>query len=102
MLEIRVFTTDETFVEDLNAAGIEGVRADYRPTMAYDSAEHVFEIVIGAVSAAALKFAADWIMLRLKKQPPSQMVINNCDVTNAENVAIIINNYIGTQNKDKI
>jgi hypothetical protein len=101
MLELRVFTTDETFVEDLNAAGIEGVRADYRPTMAYDSAEHVYEIVIGAASGAALKFAADWIMLRLKKQIPSQMVINNCYVKNSENVTIIINNYVSTQNQDK-
>jgi hypothetical protein len=41
MFEIPVRTTDRTFVEDLNSAGIEGVRADYRPTMAYDSAAHV-------------------------------------------------------------
>ena len=101
MLEIRVLTTDETFVEDLNAAGIEGVRADFRPTMAYDSADRVVEIVIGAVSGAALKFVSDWIILRLRKQLPSQMVINNCDVKNAENVTIIINNYIDTQNKGK-
>lgn len=68
--------------------------------MAHDSTEHIFEIVIGAVTGAALKLAADWIKLRLKKDQPSQMIINNCTVTNAENAVIIINNDIDTQGKD--
>ena len=41
MAELRILTTDQTFVDDLNAAGIGGVTAKYDPTIAYDSAEHL-------------------------------------------------------------
>ncbi len=50
-LELKVFTTDAAFVDDINSAVIEGVRAAYRPTAAYDGAEHLFEIVLGAATS---------------------------------------------------
>ena len=63
MFELRVITMHQTFVEALNAAGIEGVRAEYRPTMAYDTAhEHILEIVVTSATSAGLKLAADWIV----------------------------------------
>ncbi len=65
-LKIKIMTTDGTFVEGLNGAGIKGVRAEYRPTMAYDSAEHICEIVVTAIGSTALKLAADWIIAHWK------------------------------------
>jgi hypothetical protein len=100
MLEISVITTDQTFVKDLNSSGIEGVRADHRPTMAYDSAEHVLEIVVTAAGPVALKFLADWLLARLRKAPTTQLTINHQTI-NAENVVTVINNFIDTPPKPK-
>jgi len=104
MLELKVKTWDRAFADDLNSAEIEGVRAAHRPTMAYDSPEHVFEIVITAATPVALKFVADWIAARLKAKPTPQdrpTIINNQTLTNAETVVTIINNYIGTKEAEK-
>ncbi len=94
MLEIRLLTTDQTFVEALNSAGIDGVRADYDPTMAYDTAEHICEIVIRALGPTALTLAAQWVAARWRKEKPKQASINNHVVANADQVVTIINNYI--------
>jgi len=99
MLELSVITTDQTFVKDLNSAGIEGVRAEHRPTMAYDSAEHILEIVVGAAAPVALKFVADWLLARLKKAPPPTQLTINHQNTNAQNLVTIINNFINTPPK---
>jgi hypothetical protein len=92
MLEISVTTTDQSFVQDFNSAGIEGVRADYRPTMAFDSFEHVLQIVVESVTAAGLKLAIDWIIERRKKAPTNQITVNSQVIENSGNVIIIINN----------
>jgi hypothetical protein len=97
MLKISVITTDQTFVKDLNSAAIEGVRADHRPTMAYDSAEHVLEIVITAATSVGLKLVADWLLARLKNAPPPTQLTINSQTINAENVVTVINNYIDAQ-----
>ncbi len=94
MSELRVLTTDEGFVEDLNAAGIDGVRAEYRPTMAYDSAEHILEIVITGLTLKAFELFGQWIVQRFRKAPPSQFTI----VNSGEN-AINIINYIDNEVK---
>jgi hypothetical protein len=106
MLELKVKTWDRAFVDDLNSAEIEGARAAHRPTLAYDSPEHIFEIVIMAATPAALRLVADWIAARLKAKPTPQdrpMIINNQTITKAETVVTIINNYVGTKEaaKDK-
>jgi len=101
MLELKVITTDQAFVDDLNSAGIKGVRADYRPTMAYDSAEHILEIVVTASTAAVLKLVGDWIIARFKtKSPTTQITINNQTIINGETVVTVIQNCIDTY-KDK-
>jgi hypothetical protein len=57
MLELHVMTMHHNFAEALNAARIEGVRAEYRPTIAYDTAEeHIREIVIVAVSVEGVRY----------------------------------------------
>jgi len=102
MLELHVFTTDQEFVADLNAAGIDGVRAEYRPTMAYDSMEHLCEIVLMAATAEALRLAAAVIVDRLKKKPPTQMEVDGKTVINGDNnVMLIVNNFIEHHDKDK-
>jgi hypothetical protein len=104
MLKLRVITTDEKFVEDLNSAGIEGVRASYRPTMAYDSAEHIFEIVVTAGTGAILKLVGEWTINRFKRNPPKEITINNQTIINAETIQTVINICINADNdkeKDK-
>ena len=97
MIEMTVITTDQTFLENLNSAGIGGVRADYRPTMAFNSDEHILTIVLTVVGSTALKLLADWILARLKNAPaPTQLTINNQTI-NAENVVTVVTNYIDTQ-----
>jgi hypothetical protein len=88
-------TTDQKFVELLNSAGIKGVIAKYHPTMAYDSAEHVSEILVTAMGSVALKLLAEWIIMYWNKEKPSKMIINNHTVSNAEQIATIINNSAG-------
>lgn len=94
MLEVRIITTDENLVDGLNSAGIDGVRAEYQPTMAYDTAEHICEIVVAAVAPAALKLVATWLAARWKKDKPKQASINNHTVIHADQVVTIINNYV--------
>jgi hypothetical protein len=103
MLKLKVITTDQRFVEDLNSAGIKGVRADYRPAMAYDTGgEHVFEIVVTAATAGMLKLVGDWIIDRFKRTPPTQITINNQTIINAETIQNAINICIDVNtDKDK-
>jgi hypothetical protein len=101
MLELHVFTTDQDLVDDLNAAGIEGVRADYRPTMAYDTMEHLCEIVLSAMTVEGLKLAGIMIADRLRRKPPSRMDINHITINGDNNVVTIINNFIERHDKDK-
>lgn len=94
LVEISATTTDQTFVADLNAAKIEGVRASYRPTMAFDSADHIVQLVISMVPSAATLFAA-WLNQRSKKNPAQPtLTINNQPVINGENVTVIIQQII--------
>jgi hypothetical protein len=100
MLELNVFTTDLSFVEDLNFAKIEGISATYRPpSMAYDSAEQVFDIVVSASSSIGLGLVTNWIYGRFRTKPPKELTINNQTIINAENVHIVINNYLDAQSK---
>jgi hypothetical protein len=100
MIEIKLYTTDQKFLDDLNAAGIEGVEADYRPEMAFDSHESILTVVITVGATAGLKFLGDWILSRLKTSPPpTQLTINHTTI-NAENVVTIINNF-GSKDDDK-
>ena len=103
MLELRILTMHQTFVKNLNAAGIKGVRAEYRPTMAYDTAEeHILEIVVTSVTSLGLKLAADWIVGYLKSKPPKDTTINSQTIiNNGENVVMIVNNYVEAQSKEK-
>jgi hypothetical protein len=70
MIELTIITTDQTFLKDLNFAEIEGVSAEYRPTMAFDTAETILTIVVTAVASTGLKLLADWALSRLKNTPP--------------------------------
>ena len=102
LLKINVLTMHQTFVETLNSAGIEGARAEYGPTMAYDTAgEYLREIVITAISAEALKLVMEWIIEYLRREPPRETRINNRPINNADNVVVIVNNYLDTQNERK-
>jgi hypothetical protein len=92
MIEIRIHTTDQTFLNDLNAAGIEGIRADSRPKMAFDTAESIWTIVITVGATAGLKFLGDWMLSRLKQSPPPTHLTINHTTINAQNVVTIINN----------
>lgn len=84
MSELRILTTDAAFVDDLNGAGIEGMTAKYDPTMAYDSAEHLAEIVIGGIAAESIRLLREWIVERFKKTPPRQFTVVSGD--NATNI----------------
>ena len=101
-MEISVLTTDQTFVEGLNAAGIQGVRAEYRPTMAYDSTEHICEIVIVAIGTVGLHLVADWIVARWNKEKPKQMDLNKVTINNADQIVTVINNYIESQSTNNV
>jgi hypothetical protein len=93
MTEIKIYTTDQTFLDDLNAAGIEGVKANCRPEMAFDTAESIWTIVVTVGATAGLKFLGDWMLSRLKRSPPpTQLTINHTTI-NAQNVVTIINNF---------
>lgn len=93
MTEIKIYTTDQTFLDDLNAARIEGVEASYRPTMAFDTAETIFTIVVSAAASTGLKLFADWLLSRLKNSPPPTRLTINSQTVNADNVVTIINNF---------
>jgi hypothetical protein len=94
MTKIKIYTTDQTFLDDLNAARIEGVEADYRPEMAFDTgAETILTIVVSAVASTGLKLFADWFLSRLKNSPPPTQLTINSQTVNAENVVTIINNF---------
>ena len=94
MLEIDVTTTDGAFVSGLNAAKLEGVRAEYRPTMAFDTAEHICQIIVSMAPSAATLFTA-WLTHRLKKTPaPPTVTINNHTTINAQNVVQIIQQIV--------
>ena len=104
VFEISVVTMHQTFVEDLNSSGLEGIRAEYRPTMAYDTVEeHILEIVVTSVTSVGLKLVADWIVEYLKSKPPKETTINNQTIiNNPENVVMIVNNYVTeAQSKEK-
>ena len=94
MAELRILTTDQTFVDDLNAAGIGGVTAKYDPTMAYDLAEHLLEIVIGGIAAELIRLLRERIVERFKKTPPKQFTI-----VNSGNNAVNIINYVDSDAK---
>ena len=77
---LNVTTTDQAFVEDLNCASIEGVTAEYRPTIAFDSTEHILQIVVTLVAPTvpiAVKSFAEWVVGYVKKDPSKQPIINN-------------------------
>ena len=94
MTEIKIYTTDQTLLRDLNAAGIEGVKADYRPEMAFDTgAETILTIVVSAAASTGLKLFADWLLSRLNNSPPPTQLTINSQTVNAENVVTIINNF---------
>lgn len=102
MFEISVDTMHQTFVENLNSAGIEGVRAKYRPTMAYDTAGEYFrEIVIVAASAEAVRLLKEWLIWFIKREPPKEITVNRQIINNAEKIEIVINNYMEAQRKEK-
>lgn len=89
--EIKVTTTDETLVRDLNTAGLEGVRAEYRPTMAFDSAERVLEAVLQVACPTGGMLLAKWLQIRLRKPNArnSTTIINQTTI-NAQNVVVVI------------
>jgi len=90
MLKIHVTTADGAFVGDLNAAKIEGVRAEYRPTMAVDSMEHIAQIVVVVASQVGGRLFSEWLASRLKKPLTPPIAINNYTTINAQNVVQII------------
>lgn len=93
--EVKVTTTDETLVRDLNSAGLEGVRAEYRPTMAFDSAERVLEVVLQVASPTAGMLLAKWLQIRLQKpNARTSTTIVNQTTINAQNVAVVIEQAI--------
>jgi len=98
-LEVNILTTDRTFVEGLNAAGIKGIQAAYRPTMAYDSAEHIYEIAIIAMESVTLKLVADWISTRWKIDRPAELIINNQIINNTDQIIGIIDDFIDKQDR---
>ena len=101
MVEITVTTTDQAFLEDLNSARISGVMAVYRPTMAFDTAEHILTIVVTVAASTGFTLLADWVRSRLQsKPPPTQLTINNITV-NVENVVTVITNYNDARTKIK-
>jgi len=90
MLAINVTTTDQAFVEDLNSASIEGVTAEYRPTMAFDSTEHILQIVVTLVAPIAFKSFVDWIFFRYVKKGPSKQQIININIKNSHDSIVNI------------
>ena len=87
------------YVKDLKLAQIQGVEAEYKPTMAFDSggADQALQIAISIASSVDAQLLAEWISGRLKKGSPNRLEINNQSI-NANNVVVIINN-IQAQNK---
>lgn len=92
MLEIKVFTTDHALVDDINSSGIGNVKAEFRPTMAYDTAEHLVEVVITVIAPTALALLKDWLVGRWTAKVPKQLQIQNKVVTNAESIVVIVQN----------
>jgi hypothetical protein len=92
MIEIKIYTTDQTFIDDLNAAGIEGVKADCRPEMAFDiGTETILTIVVTAAITKGVGLFADWLLSRLRNSPPPTQLTINSQTVNAQNVVTIIN-----------
>ena len=94
-LELGIFTTDQGLVADLNSAQIAGVRAEYRPKMTFDSAEHLLTIVITAATTEGIRLVAKWIADRYRKTAlPQRINIDSKIVNNGDDAIIIINNFI--------
>jgi len=93
--QIKVITTDPDFVADLKIANIEGIEAFYRPTMAFDTAEHIFQIVVQGSATVALNLFSAWLYDRIKSHKAKKMLLNNQDVVSApDKITTIINSQI--------
>ena len=100
MLEIQILTTDNSLVDDLNSVALDGVRAEYRPTLAFDSTEYILQIVIGAAAPAALSLAAHWLADRFKNQPPKRLDVNGQTIKSPNSIIAIVNIYVETKTKE--
>lgn len=100
MLEIQILTTDNRLVDDLNSAIIDGVHAEYRPTLAFDSTEHILQIVIVAAAPAALSMAARWLADRFKNQLPTRLDVNGQTINSPNSIITIVNVHVETKTKE--
>lgn len=102
IIELNITTTDETFVSDLNAAGIQDIRAEYRPIMAFDSAEHFFQVVVTVASTMAGRVLGKWLADRIARDPSqSKITINNHVTINAQNVTQVIQQIVDEPDRKK-
>ena len=67
--------------------------------MAYDSAEHIYEIAIIAMESVTLKLVADWISTRWKIDRPAELIINNQIINNTDQIISIIDDFIDKQDR---
>lgn len=102
MLEIHVTTTDGEFESDLNAANIQGISAECRPIMAFDSAGHIFQVVVTVASTMAGRVLGKWLADRIARDPgQSQITINNHVTINAQNVTQVIQQIVDEPDRKK-
>ena len=100
--EVKLFTTDGGFVDDFNSASIADAEACYRPTMAFDSVEPLWQIAVDAATATALKAAADWIVDRFKKQTPKQLkIVTQNKFVEISQLVVVINQIVEKSDDQK-
>ena len=97
-LQLAICTNDVDLAEAINAAGIEGVKAMYRnPTMAFDSAKRVMNVIAIVSTTASLLQLGAWLIDHMKKIDPNKITItiDGEEVTkDTEKITVIIDKKI--------
>jgi hypothetical protein len=98
VLCIEIETSDATFLRDIKAQNIEGLRLMTR-NFTCDSAEwippaeKVLNFIVEASVSIEFNLVAAWLYDRFKEKPPEKLTVNGSHVE-PERITIVINNYI--------
>jgi hypothetical protein len=87
-LEIRVVTTDQTFRRNIKLSGVQVKQARR------SSKNDICNIIVTAEDTRALMEVSEWITDRWNKRKPNVARVNNQTVSHADQVPIIINDYL--------
>lgn len=103
MVTLLINTTDKDFLQSLKDKNIEGVQLAVR-RFAMDSFDaptfaDMGTIVVSITGTIALNIVSNWIYDRIKNGSQHTITINQQNITNIEQLNIVINNTQIEQNK---